>query len=53
MSMFINFPEMHAKVQGMEEVPLPEMVTIRESYDTQRIEKIGRATCRERLYYAV
>ncbi len=40
MSMFINFPEMHAKVQGMEEVPLPEMVTIRESYDTQRIENV-------------
>ena len=37
MSMFINFPEMHAKVQGMEDVPLPEMVTIHQSYDPQKI----------------
>lgn len=40
MSMFINFPEMHAKVQGMEDVPLPEMVTIHQSYDPQKIEHV-------------
>lgn len=40
MSMFINFPEMHAKVQGMEDVPIPEMVTIHENYDTQKIQHV-------------
>lgn len=37
MSTFINFPEIHAKVSDMESVPMPEMVTIHEEYDTQKI----------------
>lgn len=40
MSMFIEFPETHAKVQGMEEVPVPEMVTVQEIYDSQKIEDV-------------
>ena len=37
MSMFIDFPEVHARVPGMENVPLPEMVTIHQEYDSQKI----------------
>ncbi len=40
MSMFIDFPEMHAIVQGMENVPIPEMVTIHQAYDPQKIENV-------------
>lgn len=42
MSMYIDFPEVHARVQGMEDVPMPRMVTIHQQYDTQRIEDTGR-----------
>lgn len=37
MSTFINFPEIHAKVSGMDTVTMPEMVTIHEAYDDQQI----------------
>ena len=37
MSMFIDFPETHAKVQGMETMPIPRMVTIHQKYDDQKI----------------
>jgi hypothetical protein len=35
--MFINYPEVHVPVQGMEAVPVPEMVTIRQRFDPQKI----------------
>ena len=38
--MFINFPEVHTPIQGMENVPIPNMVTIRQSYDSTKIEDI-------------
>lgn len=40
MSMFIEFPEMTATMQGIENVPIPEMVTINEIYDPQKIEDV-------------
>ena len=41
MSMFINFPESHPKVQGMESVSLPEMVTVHQEYDSQKTEDVA------------
>ena len=41
MSMFINFPESHPKVQGMESVSLPEMVTIHQEYDSQKTKDVA------------
>lgn len=38
--MFIEFPESHVKVQGSEDVVIPEMVTIHESYDPQKIDDV-------------
>lgn len=38
--MFIEFPETHVTVQGMELVPVPNMVRIRQSYDSSKIEDI-------------
>ena len=38
--MFIQFPEVHTPIQGMENVPIPNMVTIRQSYDPTKIEDI-------------
>lgn len=46
MSMYIQFPETHAKVQGMEEVPIPNMVTVQEQYDSSRIEDAGASVRR-------
>jgi hypothetical protein len=40
MSTFINFPEIHAIVQGMETVPIPKMVTVRQQYDESRVEDV-------------
>ena len=37
---FIDFPEIHIPVQGIEEVPIPRMVRIREKYETDKIENI-------------
>ena len=31
--MFIDFPEIHTPIQGIDLVPIPNMVTIRQSYD--------------------
>ena len=38
--MFIDFPEIHTPIQGMDLVPIPNMVTIRQSYDPTKIEDI-------------
>lgn len=38
--MFIKFPEIHTPIQGMELVPVPNMVTVRQSYDKTKIEDI-------------
>lgn len=39
--MFINFPEVNGViVQGMDQIRLPEMVRIRQSYDPSRIEDV-------------
>ncbi len=49
--MFISFPEIHVPVQGMDAVPLPEMVTIQQSFDSQRIYDV--ADCLEKQMEAV
>lgn len=36
--MFIDFPEVHVPVQGLDTVTLPRMVTVKQSYDSQKIE---------------
>lgn len=41
--MFIQFPEVHVPVQGLDEVVLPQMVTIRQRYDASRIEDVEGA----------
>ncbi len=46
--MFIQFPEVHTPIQGMENVPIPNMVTIRQSYDPTKIE-ILRDICWQSL----
>ena len=38
--MFIDFPEIHTPIQGIDLVPIPNMVTIRQSYDPTKIEDI-------------
>ena len=37
---FIDFPEINFPVQGIEEVPMPKMVRIREKYEADKIEDI-------------
>lgn len=39
--MRIDFPEVHPKIQGLDEVQIPKMVKIRQIYDSQRIEDIA------------
>lgn len=46
--MFIDFPEVHVPIQGLDTVHLPNMVRVRQSYDPQRIEDIA-GTLREQL----
>lgn len=41
--MFIQFPEVHVAVQGLDEVELPEMVTIRQRYDAAKIDNVEGA----------
>lgn len=41
--MFIQFPEVHVKVQGLDEVQLPQMVTIRQRYDAAKIDDVESA----------
>ena len=38
--MYINFPEIHPPIQGLEEIPIPNMVTVRQLYDSQKIEHV-------------
>ena len=38
--MYIDFPEVHTPIQGMENVPVPNMVTIRQSYDPAKIQDV-------------
>lgn len=38
--MYINFPEIHPPIQGLEEIPIPNMVTVRQFYDSQKIEHV-------------
>ena len=45
--MFINFPEIHTPIQGMELVPIPNMVTIRQQYDGTKIEDVKEHMRRE------
>ena len=40
--MFIDFPEIHTPIQGIDLVPIPNMVTIRQSYDPTKIEEHQR-----------
>ena len=37
---FIDFPEISFPVQGIEDVPMPKMVRIREKYEDDKIEDI-------------
>lgn len=39
--MYIDFPEVHPPIQGLEETPIPSMLTIRQQYDTQKIEHVA------------
>lgn len=41
--MFIEFPEVHVPVQGMDDVTLPQMVTIRQRYDAEKIDDVEGA----------
>ena len=41
MSMFIDFPENTMTVQGLDQVQIPEMVTIKQAYDPQKIEDVA------------
>lgn len=41
MSTFINFPEIHASMQGLDQIPAPQMVTIRQKYDPQQITDVA------------
>ena len=43
----IDFPEVHIPIQGLDEVTLPKMVRIRQSYDRKRIEDIPAALSEE------
>lgn len=38
--MYIDFPEVHVTVQGTEDVKLPEMVTVKQLYDAQKIDDV-------------
>ena len=40
MASFIHFPETHAILQGVESIPLPRMMTIRQQYDASKVEDI-------------
>lgn len=40
MANFINFPETHAVLQGLDEIPVPSIVTIHQSYDDSKVEDI-------------
>lgn len=37
---FIDFPEIHFPVQGIEEVPMPKMVRIKEKYEDDKIDDV-------------
>lgn len=39
---FINFPEIHIPIQGIEEVEIPKMVRIKQLYDDSKIDNIQR-----------
>lgn len=39
--MYIDFPEVHTPIQGMDLVPIPNMVTIRQHYDSTKIEDVS------------
>lgn len=39
--MFIDFPEVDAKMEGLDQVVLPKMVKIRQVYDDSKVENIG------------
>ena len=46
--MYINFPEVHIPIQGLEQVALPNMITVRQSYDPARVSDV-EATMRSEL----
>lgn len=46
--MFIQFPEVHVPVQGLDEVELPQMVTILQRYDSSKIDDV-EGVLREQL----
>jgi len=46
--MFIEFPEVHVPVQGLDTVPLPNMYRVRQSYDPQKVEDLA-ATVKSQL----
>ncbi|MTJ83207.1 MAG: DUF2088 domain-containing protein [Telmatospirillum sp.] len=45
--MFIEFPEIKIPVEGLDRIRFPEMVTIRQTYDPQKIEDLGAHIRRE------
>ena len=38
--MYISFPPVHVPVQGLEQVHIPKMVTIHQSYDQQKVDDV-------------
>ena len=39
--MFIDFPAVDAKMEGLDQVVLPRMVKIRQKYDASKIEDVS------------
>lgn len=50
--MHIEFPEVHVPVQGLDRVKLPNMVTVHQAYDRQKVEDLA-GTVRSRIVAAV
>ena len=47
-SIFLSFPEVDIPVQGIGQVPIPRMYTIRQKYDSQKLDDVGKHL-RERM----
>ena len=44
---FIEFPEIHFPVQGIEDVPMPKMVRVRQKYESDKIDDIKEHLIKE------
>lgn len=41
---FVNYPEVHVKIEGMENVKIPRMMKVRQIYDSSNIEDVSAQT---------